>query len=508
MKYKIVQDRIDQLFLVENTKRSANILIGLSYAVLVWTIVELVAYNSHVGNQEKDLLFFTHSTTALFSVFSSFVLTVIWRRIGLSFSHGGKFNPSLFWLSCSFLFWAIAANIRCHHLIYSFGQSEDTKNLMLQFMATLNSTCLLLAAIDFEFDEKQALWRYKRIVKIFQSTRNIFLVMGISLASTAFLFIGKLIINKNWNLGKDSYLLDIIQGIPDLLFSIPTIYIMGRSLFDLFGYRKFKEMKILVFIAYSIAMIAQIIANFPDEMIPIPKVYSEIIIYFYRFLVIAIFLVLVASWIMKNLIIRETTLRRAMNHAIRNNLQFIYHIIDKKIKSNDVSRDTLIGIQMQIRSTERVHDLLNRSSLDSNHVPLGRYFKNLTDELRLGLAYHREQFSINIDIPNNSEAVPKIANDLGFIITELIMNSHKHGSNNPDNTVQLSINTNKDSLNIVHRDNAGGMNKKTRTKDSSFGFGLEFIRGLVEEDFEGSLSYKPLDSGTEFLITIPINKIL
>ncbi len=114
-----------------------------------------------------------------------------------------------------------------------------------------------------------------------------------------------------------------------------------------------------------------------------------------------------------------------------------------------------------------------------------------------------ENVKISSDIDSLSLGT-KLALHLALIINELVTNAFKYAFINQENgEIQVTLNGNKDSLELSVKDNGIGLPKNfdPHNTDISKSIGLHMITNLVQQ-WDGELTFEN-NGGASFFITFP-----
>lgn len=137
----------------------------------------------------------------------------------------------------------------------------------------------------------------------------------------------------------------------------------------------------------------------------------------------------------KDLLIRE------INHRVKNNLSVLISLM-RISKSNVISSESKILLEeyeQRIFSMLKIHDMLTKNNQFLN-ISLSDYIKELIIEFRV--TYPQINHCFNVEITRLDSLIStKKAIHLGLVISEILLNSIKHASQNTNNyqvTIQLS----------------------------------------------------------------------
>ena len=165
---------------------------------------------------------------------------------------------------------------------------------------------------------------------------------------------------------------------------------------------------------------------------------------------------------------KNETLLQEVHHRVKNNLQFIYSIIELEIDTNRESAklDSLIDMQHRIMSMSLVHQLLYNGE-NLSQVSVMNYIEDLVDFMDSSLNTSKLNVKFELDIEDFLfETNQCIA--LGMILSELISNSFKHAFNKiklPTINIQLRQ-TIPNMIQLIYGDNGAGIDKNILFNES------------------------------------------
>jgi PAS domain S-box-containing protein len=195
-------------------------------------------------------------------------------------------------------------------------------------------------------------------------------------------------------------------------------------------------------------------------------------------------------------------LLKEIHHRVKNNLQVISSILD--LQAGSIADPHTLTVfkesQNRIRSMSLVHEQLYQSD-DFAKIDFERYLQRLTSNLFYTLGYTNQDIRLQIQAPNISLSIDDSIS-CGFIITELITNSFKHGF--PDGgTGTITIHfekTDEGIFQLAVRDDGIGFPKNMDFRNTKT-LGLQLVNILTNQ-LKGTIT---LDRGcgTSFTIRFP-----
>ncbi|MEY4704103.1 MAG: hypothetical protein RL042_299, partial [Nitrospirota bacterium] len=135
--------------------------------------------------------------------------------------------------------------------------------------------------------------------------------------------------------------------------------------------------------------------------------------------------------------------------------------------------------QNRLRAMILVHDLLYRST-DLHRVPLDKYLKTLTDQLRR--SFHETAGRVHLRVEADDLSVPAtIALPCGMIVTELVTNSFKYAyQDGTSGLVLVRIAAREGSFLLSVSDEGAGLPAEFDLAQAS-SFGLQLVANLAEQ---------------------------
>lgn len=198
----------------------------------------------------------------------------------------------------------------------------------------------------------------------------------------------------------------------------------------------------------------------------------------------------------------KSVLAQELQHRVRNNLQLVYGMLNKQIKSTDTGPGTaaISAIARRVMTLAKVYDHLLGAGL-TRTIEFGGYlsslcksFKDLEDpqHREIGLICRSQSLMLDLDT----------ATALGLVVAELISNSYLHAF--PDGkgkiTVSLHVGDPSGQATIEFSDDGPGYIEI----DNSKRHGLGLVRRLMEQ-VEGSATVNS-DHGTSWVLRFPVPK--
>lgn len=197
-------------------------------------------------------------------------------------------------------------------------------------------------------------------------------------------------------------------------------------------------------------------------------------------------------------------LKSELSHRVKNSLVVISSQIDNKIITLDEEDhkktiEILNEFVTRIKAVQLLHNQLQDTN-ETNKIDFQAYLEDLTKYIKSSSSYEDELFITKIEVEKMTVGI-EVANKIGLILTELALNAIKY-NNKEHNLLEINVSKieNNCILNVI--DNGIGM-----THQTNFNSGLGFVEYEVEERFKGKLELLPVQEGTHWQITIPINSL-
>lgn len=188
--------------------------------------------------------------------------------------------------------------------------------------------------------------------------------------------------------------------------------------------------------------------------------------------------------ILKEALHDKEILLRELYHRTKNNMQVISSLLNLKgSRSSDVTlRSVFFEMRDRIRSMSLVHEKLYQSN-NLSRINLNLYIKELvnlliashTEEKRINVSYDLTDIDVSIDI-----AIP-----CGLILTELVLNVIKYAfpARVDGNLIVKTENNEKGIIKLTIQDDGIGISDQDITSEE--GFGIQLVKGLIEEQLNG-----------------------
>jgi two-component sensor histidine kinase/CheY-like chemotaxis protein len=207
----------------------------------------------------------------------------------------------------------------------------------------------------------------------------------------------------------------------------------------------------------------------------------------------------------KSLVLDEkNVLAQELQHRVRNNLQVVYGMLDKQLRStvDDAAKEGISAIARRVMTLAQVYDHLLGTGL-SRTIDFGRYlgslcgsFKNMEEERKRNITLICDYEPLVLDLENSTA--------LGLVVAELISNSYLHAFPEGTGTIAGHITVS------LHAGKPGG-DATLRFVDDGVGFvqagdskrhGLGLVTRLMQQ--VGGTAEMNSDQGTVWTLTFPM----
>ncbi len=186
-----------------------------------------------------------------------------------------------------------------------------------------------------------------------------------------------------------------------------------------------------------------------------------------------------AEKVKDGLIADKVLLMQELQHRVANSLQIIASVLMQSARraTNDEARDYLKIANNRVLSVVSIQKHL--SATGSDDVALRPYFTQLCQSISASMIVFPEELSITVDC---DDTIVRSATSisLGLIVTELVINSLKHGfSENIHGTISVSYQTNDTGWTLLVRDDGIGM--PVKASKAKAGLGTSIVEALARQ---------------------------
>ncbi len=180
--------------------------------------------------------------------------------------------------------------------------------------------------------------------------------------------------------------------------------------------------------------------------------------------------------------------------------------------------------ELVVRNLQRASDLMRSFktvSIDqASHAPRSFDLRAYIDDVLLNLRPHtkRSAHHINVSGPDSLK-IYSVPGAFSQILTNLVMNSLKHGYGEDDSgEIDIALTVEGNTVTLIYRDDGRGIPREhqvevfekyftTQREEGGSGLGLYLVRKLVEEELHGCISLRSEPGeGLEITIAFPLRR--
>jgi len=205
--------------------------------------------------------------------------------------------------------------------------------------------------------------------------------------------------------------------------------------------------------------------------------------------------------VIKKSLAEKEILLKEVHHRVKNNLQIINSLLSiysKKVDDYE-SIEMYRECQNKIHSMAIIHDSLYQSE-DFENLNLGDYISTLCKHFQQSLGENKIKVKLDmsyVNVPINQ------AVSLGFILSELLTNAHKHAFPTNEGIISIKLELKGEKIIILFSDDGVGFPKEISSKKSS-AFGISLVESLTDQ-LDGELETIH-GKGLQYILSIPIQK--
>jgi len=503
-----------------NQQKVANILIVLFLMCSLVGIVLVILKYYYVFYEGRDISLViqeNHFIRLFVECFSGILIVIAWLTlIKETRKIGGAPDWGLAWLTVAILCWCIGDLI---NILFQFHDAFSPKkdhtispvlhSITSRIISTLNSFCFLFSLHYLEFSEKSRWKKLRdRLEKIFTVKITTLILLTIIVLT--------IVLGIQFKESTSFYVF-----IPDLILSFVTTAALWFFFTEYFEQRKITYMGFCISVVAFVIILVQLGHLIKPEYLHqfLIEENAPILSMIYRPFLITLFLLVAFSSIRNEKEKQAILERRDMNHAIRGSLHILNHDVKKLSKQSkkiESVENALIlqDLEFRVKAIYDLHNLIHNEHQDEK-ISVEKYLNNLVENTKYAFEYKDiyTQFTNISNLSINRSLLRKI----GTVVAELMINAAKvsifknkalNKIDNPtDKLLALEVSSNQSQLQIVVSDNgfyAPDLLNKTKT-----GHGLNLIKRIVQEDFEGSLHLNKNEwQGTSIAIHIPLKNVI
>ena len=473
---------------------------------------------------------------------SMVVHLAVLNQYGQELIEDRRSNIGIALLAYSALFWQIGATV------FLFDQNSGIddwwipESLIGELISTLNSGCLLGILHSLRVNPTQLpKWWSNRPVRIFRRYRYI---LWLTLSLLVIHLLLYLPIWLGWLANDPTSGYALLRQLPDLAFSMVTIFMLTVCLWGLFRERKLQQFNALLFATFGLTLIAQLrdvfdIAGwviFPEEW---NTLLWAMLLLLYKVLLLMILFALSYSWryhidkktisllsnfkSMVTVQVREKAdlaaekaamvteeavkLREAkiqMNHIVRGSLQYLARSVREIGETIEDQPQLAKKLEERLWLFYDIHDYLHGSEEEVRSLKIGNFLRELLRRFGNSHGFSASQFQIKREL-EDFLVLFEYARGIFIVVSELISNSAKALLTIPakDRQLVVAIRREQDQLLITVTDNGPGY----QASEIQTGFGTEVINRIVTQELEGRIQKIEIPKGTQIELSIPVHKI-
>lgn len=198
---------------------------------------------------------------------------------------------------------------------------------------------------------------------------------------------------------------------------------------------------------------------------------------------------------------------KELQHRVKNNLAQVYGMLElqEMMSENDEFTSLLKVSKTRIKTMTMAHDALYNTS-DFLNISLKSYVENIAVSTHESFINNQKKIALNYDVSDihidMSKAIP-----FGLMVSEILINAHKHAFNEKDNgTISITTKLFDENIILSINDNGSGMSKQKKDLKRE-SLGMMLIKNFTEQ-LKADMSIETDQNGTAFHFQIPLESIV
>lgn len=196
-------------------------------------------------------------------------------------------------------------------------------------------------------------------------------------------------------------------------------------------------------------------------------------------------------------------LMNEIQHRVKNNLAQVHSLLElQEITSeNDEVSELLKISRSRIRTMALAHEELYNNNNFTN-INLRDYVERIAESTHRSYSYGSQKVSLDLDLEDLQLDISKVV-PVGLMISEIIINAHKHAFNKKDSgVIKISTSVSDQFIELVIQDNGSGIPEGKDIKNSN-SLGMMLIEKFTEQ-IESEMKIESNSEGTSFIFKIPL----
>lgn len=197
---------------------------------------------------------------------------------------------------------------------------------------------------------------------------------------------------------------------------------------------------------------------------------------------------------------------KEVQHRVKNNLAQVHGLLElqETMSSNEETSDILKMSKSRIRTMSLAHEALYNSN-DFSEISLKAYLERISDVTHTSFKDNLKKIELSYEIEdlhlNMAKAIP-----LGLMVSEILINAHKHAFNGRDDgLLKIENKILNDELHLTVSDNGSGIPKDLDLKQSN-SLGMIIVQNFTDQ-MKGKLTIDSDSTGSRFIFSIPLKSI-
>lgn len=197
---------------------------------------------------------------------------------------------------------------------------------------------------------------------------------------------------------------------------------------------------------------------------------------------------------------------KELQHRVKNNLAQVYGMLElQEMLSENTELSTLLKISKnRIHTMTLAHDALYNAA-DFSNISLKEYIENIAVSTHESFVDSHKEITLKYDINNVPIDMDK-AIPFGLMVSEILINAHKHAFNEREQgSISISTKIYDQKILLSIQDDGTGISEKKKDPERE-SLGMMLIKNFNEQ-LKADMSVESNHNGTAFHFEIPLKSI-